>query len=822
MANAPKVTGYRVLEQVGCGGMGNVYRAIPEESPAQTVAVKVLARGLSLQQRELQRFLREGKLGQGLSHAHICPVLDLGCTDGLWWIVMEYIDGISLASRIGERATGRALAVDVHRSPTLVRKALRLDNLRVLVRVADALDFAHRNGVIHRDVKPANVMIRTTDDHPFLIDFGLARTIDSQTSVTTTGAILGSLGYMSPEQLQAHEDLTAATDIYSLGVTLYEVATGSVPFTARSVDELVPKVVLEEPPSLRRAAPDAPAGLEPIVLRALEKNPSDRYGTAGELRDDLIRVLAGGRPKGAAGIGRRRLRRRVVRHRTAIVAVLLAVAAFAAGVLLVENRAQAEQLRSLDEETAWIDVVSDQIPRAVRTIRTLVRDDPNDAERRLQLAALLELQGHHDEARGQLEEARRLGFDRTPRDDASSRDLYFHGLAHFVDGDLAAAEEAIESALARREDDRVARLVLVGILGQQRRFEEARANMKTYAAQIADRFPANEIHRARLAELAGNVEGAIALLVPLTRDDAIDAPLRRRAWANLGRCYLLRGDHELAERELARAIEDDPNDHESRLNHGIALVKLNRIDDAVDEARASLAANPRSTGASMILAAAAWSEVRDRPVRAEALLREAFAGKWDDDPSALVRAEAAFQDALDARSTNRIAGARAGFAAAIASDPEHLGARALLGEELWLEKDHAGALVELDAGRRAFERFEADPFALAGWRSFGQQARHFRQILEVARFSSACHLGHVETARESFRWLQDAIELDRPITPEVALNVAEALADPSGLTEFQSCRLVHWILERHRLMTYFQDVGGARDALEVIWRNCPP
>jgi serine/threonine-protein kinase len=269
---------YRIVRKLGSGGMANVYLA-EDEDLGRRVAIKILNDRYANDDLFIERFRREAKSAAGLSHPNIVSIYDRGEAEGTYYIAMEVIEGRSLKELILTRG---ALPVD-----TAIGYAKQL---------LEALRFAHRHGIIHRDIKPHNVLV-SADQHvkanePRLkvTDFGIARHGASQ--MTEAGSIMGTAQYLSPEQARG-APVTAASDLYSAGVVLYEMLTGKVPFTGDSAIEIAMKHVneLPRPPSNLRS--EIPPELDQIVLRALAKEPEDRYQTAEEFIEDLERVEAG-------------------------------------------------------------------------------------------------------------------------------------------------------------------------------------------------------------------------------------------------------------------------------------------------------------------------------------------------------------------------------------------------------------------------------------------------------------------------------------------------------------------------------------------------
>ncbi len=314
---------YEILSPLGAGGMGEVYRA-RDTRLERTVAVKVLPAHLSSSPEVRQRFEREAKTISQLSHPHICALYDVGNQDGVEYLVMEYLEGETLADRL----VG---------GPLPLEQTLRYGN-----EIADALDKAHRQGIVHRDLKPGNVML--TKSGVKLLDFGLARAIEpaspptalsalptQQKPLTVEGAILGTLQYMAPEQLEGKE-ADARTDIFALGATLFEMATGRKPFAGSTQASLIGAILHTDPPPISTLEQMSPPALDRVVRTCLAKDPEDRWQSAGDIGKALAWIGEGSAPGVAGSVAvppARRSRNRIAWTVAAVALVAGGAAVFA-------------------------------------------------------------------------------------------------------------------------------------------------------------------------------------------------------------------------------------------------------------------------------------------------------------------------------------------------------------------------------------------------------------------------------------------------------------------------------------------------------------
>jgi tRNA A-37 threonylcarbamoyl transferase component Bud32 len=341
-----ELAGYRIEGVLGRGGMSVVYLA-QHQRLDRRVALKVLAPDLAEDERFRERFIRESRIAAGIEHPNIIPVYEAGESDGVLYIAMRYVRGTDLKSLIrteGKLEPARAMAI--------------------LAQVGAALDVAHTDGLVHRDVKPGNILLApgteaTPREHVYLSDFGLTKRSSSESGITATGQFVGTLDYAAPEQFEGRA-LDGRTDVYSLGCVLYEVLTGEVPFRRDQDAAMMFAHLMSAPPRATEANPELPGAIDQVVARAMAKRPEDRYPTAGELVADARSALglptgefavpAGAPPPGP-------------RPKWLVPAVAAALAALMAIVAVVASRGGATPIPGPSPSTGPLTISSNAVAR---------------------------------------------------------------------------------------------------------------------------------------------------------------------------------------------------------------------------------------------------------------------------------------------------------------------------------------------------------------------------------------------------------------------------------------------------------------------------
>jgi tetratricopeptide (TPR) repeat protein len=668
---------FRLIREVGRGGMGIVYEA-EQISLGRRVALKVLPFAATMDPRHLQRFHNEARAAAGLHHTNIVPVYGVGSERGVHYYAMQFIEGQTLAVLIAEqrqRIGQASVPADQPTTPyvpgapaadTAERAAASTERPRLDaaffrraagwgIQAAEALDHAHQMGIVHRDVKPANLLVDVTG-RLWVTDFGLAQ-VQSDVRVTMTGDLVGTLRYMSPEQALAKRVVVDhCTDVYSLGATLYELLTLRPAFEGSDRQELLRQIAFEEPTPPRRLDRSIPGELETIVVKAMEKNPRDRYPTAQELADDLRRFLEDRPIRARRPSVLQRLRKLTRRHRavvtTAAACLLVALVALGGGAGWVFNDRAARQR----EAGAKVRDAESRVEEALETAEPLLREG-NPANLALvsavqRVQAQLDSSGIGPEMRWRAEQLLRdvrmlADLDEIRLREAETNDTnmkQFRGSDH-PGRPLrnAAASSHSENDLAALDNETNARM------NEEGRFDHAGTALRCAAAfsqygidvlaldpgDAAARIRASAIHEALLAGLDGWLQAKPKEDPDRARlrqvADAADDSAWRRAFREAAlasdepKLKILAGQPEALAQPpavlawmgaamrwrlaiesvalLRQAQRRHPEDFWINYNLGNALMALQppRAEEAISYFRAAIAVRPRSAEAHSFL-----------------------------------------------------------------------------------------------------------------------------------------------------------------------------------------------------------------------------
>ncbi len=578
---------YRLDAQVGQGGMGVVYRAFDTEMH-RTVAIKVLMGGDEAGPERIRRFQREAETAGKLRHPNIVTIYGVGCEAGHHYFAMDFIEGVDLAH-------------------LLAQKTLTLDAaLDLFLQVVDAIDCAHRHGVIHRDLKPQNIMVDAAR-RAYVADFGLAKELTAHTQLTQTGKILGTPMYMAPEQANAEAGkIDTLTDVYALGAVLYEILTGRPPFDGNSPAEIVYSVLFRDPVPPRQIAAGVPQDLETVALKALEKEKSRRYATAGELGEDIKRFRAGEPIRAKPVSSLSRVLRRVRRNRGAVIGVaaslLIGGGALAGGWVWyqraagerraaetqqarvdADRRALEQQQRAREEAAGFLRQAEHEEPaRALDLCTRALELDPTSAAARLHRAKVLR---KLDRSREAVEELTRA----LVAEPGNIQALYDRSQLFAWDlHENAKAVADIEELLARDPEH------LLALEGQACMLLFQSRNVDATAAfgKVIEKDPSRwgPYYFRACAEAVGGDYGAATADLTAALERKPDDPARLLVDRARYRNFALEGQEALADAE--QALRYSPKLAAALIEKALALKLLGRREEALAAAEQAVALAP--------------------------------------------------------------------------------------------------------------------------------------------------------------------------------------------------------------------------------------
>jgi tetratricopeptide (TPR) repeat protein len=827
------VGGFRLRERIGRGAMGEVWAAEELALGGRMVALKLLRPDLAPDPRAMERFRREALAGARIRHPGVVAVYSVGRVLGQPYIAQELVEGGQTLATLIAQARLQGKPGGEH-----FRRAARL-----VAQVADALQAVHDHDIVHRDVKPQNILV-APDDVVKVADLGLAH-LAGENVLSLTGDVMGTFCYMSPAQAQGEvKDLDGRADVFSLGATLYELLTLQRAFAGDTPPEILRKILHEDPPSSRTLHLHLPRDLELITHKALEKRAADRYASMAELAEDLRRFLRGEPIQAKAASFRGRVRKWARRHPTwsvglCLTGLALPSLAWMAGVNARERdqRRQAQHERFL-LNAQWMSEVG-HMERAATLVEAALALDASDPTGHLILAAGYARLGRIPERNVELGRARQLGFGESAEglDSALEHGAYGLYLMSQLDpDDYAEAEQHLRLALELDPEHHGFLFSLYQMHIANGRVDEAVAALVTFRDRLPPVEPLFQVVDALLLEHRGELRAALDTLEHLAAQPGMsEEELSQLRWnRQAGRLCLRLAELERAEQFLRRAVEEAPTDYVSWDNLAVLYIERAMQGDHGEETRTAarecadraLRGIPSLPNPFRVRAwLAVWelchapvgADPRENPAWQEARasldrLAELDPANTAPELEADLRLLEAWHAGVSAYSAKDFELARERFEALLEVAPENLRSVALLGQCLF----HVGRYVE---GLTTLER------ALALWEDPNREEETEDYWLGAIL---AWTLGNADKAGDAPAFAQArarlAKELDRGarFQKEELLVSAEFLATASP--ELQDCELAWQLVIDHALESAFEGGAGreeARGALRRIEEACP-
>ena len=811
-----------VRRELGRGACGVVYLAY-QSSLDRDVAVKVIE---ASQTRSAVRFRRETTAEAKLKHPGIVQVYYTGETARHMFVVMDYVKGGTLEGVIDRQRTRRAGVSTVRAAENGSGRDEPARAALLVAQIAEALHHAHGQGIIHRDVKPSNILI-DEESAPHLADFGLAKDISAET-ISKSGELLGTPFYMSPEQIRLKRlEVDGRTDVYSLGVVLYEMLTCERPFHGDTLDSLFQEIRTKSPQSVRKLNNRVPRDLEVICLKAFEKAPADRYQSAQEFARDLRSFLDGApiraRPPGLARRAQRLLRRQAI----ALSAIAGVLTLLALTWMLFSTRA--DRLREQKSGHVW---------RAQLSMET---GDLDAAETHLEAAGLMEGDhplgpmllavahagvGRFKEADVFLALAVKAGLPRTAGELETPMEHLCFGLLKTVTSgavDYVQAEHHLSRAVQMDPDLAEAYFPLYQVRLALSDLEGARLALRAYQRTITLGDPTFDLVEALLFELGGEFGSACEVLEQVL-NDASDATVGRelRVHRYLGRNYLQVGNLDRAEAALEQAVADFPKDASSWANLATLSLRRYALDQAAEtllqvaeqRAQRALDINPTSSVPPRVLAWVALYRLETRagaggPIQAAEAELEAALGRLQGSEAGeatlnLLEAHRAYVEGGLALNRGDSQSAADSFLACLEADDSHIPARALLAELYWFQGEQERGWEHIDRALTVCDSKTASGHGVP---------EKWLQVALIWTFGLGAQLGKTERAVEARDRMLTRLDGPGPFDKIEMVNFAQFLAEP---TDCQDCESAHRVVDEQSLGTAFVDTPPEEDVREIL------
>jgi serine/threonine protein kinase/Tfp pilus assembly protein PilF len=812
--------------------MADVYLGVSDADPDLKVVLKFLRQDRPATPSEFQRFRREAREIRRLRHPHIVPLIGVAEARGAICIVTRYIEGAPLTTRVPGARPSRERPADPAASTRWLHEdtdpeEIR-ENLRILAEIADTLEFAHGKNVVHRDVKPNNIIVRK-DGHPFLLDFGIAKRIDSESRLTSTGTVMGTYPYMSPEQITGDtKHLDHRTDIYSLGVTAYELVEGRLPFDGENYEEMRRKILHAEPPPLARLRGTDRRSAEDVIFRALEKKPVHRYATAADLAQDLRFLADGKRPK-ASRMKRRvhRGMRDLIRRASQIAAVTIVSLSLVAIALVWVNRRTSRALLDVQVDnllgSGHAALNRAEYDDALRLYREAESKDPDGYLPHLCIAMAHGRYGLWDEMEVALRHAEEKGFEPDPAKLRRPEDDLGYGLYLVSQGDER-AEEHLRRAVERDRSLRSAYFPLVEVI-RSRDPDEVIDALRLFRDGLNYDDPYGRIFDGFFQELEGQLSKALATFESVREMD-VKAPIHLDR--HLGRLYLKLNRLDDALETLRRAVDSNPEDGASWVNlasvhremataaghRGDAAAMEEHISLAEDRVREGLELAPHMLEGHKIAAWTAMTRKDWEAFRATVATMEELDPEDRDVRNA--RAELCYRDGQGSRIEGDDSKARSALERCLELRPDHVHARISLSELQERAGESAAAFESLNEARTLVDQGTGTKLGAE------ERKKYWIHLLRLAMFldRSETATRALEALRSEYdrapkeSWAEDRARLN-------ALNLARMLALADETSGLRDCDFVRKLLDRYRLLDLEGLNPAIDEALADIVARCP-